>query len=112
MNLNAVLLPAALSRHCGRPPQHRPQRGVPLLRGGPQHPHAHRQQQQLQRDVGLHARPQGGADAGQQTGGVSGLPGWGAAFFIIIIFSSSFWTKYSEMYENPVEFFSRAIGVL
>lgn len=48
-----------------------------MLHGGPQHPHPHRRQQQLQRDVGVHARPEGGADAGQQTRGLSRFSGGG-----------------------------------
>lgn len=42
-----------------------------MLHRGPQHPHPHCQQQQLQRDVSLHARPEGGADTGQQARGLS-----------------------------------------
>lgn len=41
-----------------------------MLHRGPQHPHPHSQQQQLQRDVSVHARPQGGADTSQQTRGL------------------------------------------
>ncbi len=41
---------------------------MPLLHRRTQHPHTHREQQQLQRDVRLHACPEGGADTGQQTG--------------------------------------------
>lgn len=48
--------------------QYGPQHRVPLLHRGAQHTHTHREQQQLQRDVSLHAGPEGGADTGQQTG--------------------------------------------
>lgn len=48
--------------------QYGPQHRVPLLHWWTQHPHTHREQQQLQRDVRLHACPESGADTGQQTG--------------------------------------------
>lgn len=60
------LLRSALSCHHRRTPQHSEDHRVSLLRRGPEHPHPHRRQQQLQRDVRLHARAEGGADASQQ----------------------------------------------
>lgn len=67
-------VPSAFPHHRRRTSQHRQDRRDPVLHGGPQHPHPHRQQQQLQRDVRVYARPQGGADPGQQARGLIGDP--------------------------------------
>lgn len=58
----------AISSYCRWSSQYGPQHRVPQLHRRTQHSHAHRKQQQLQWDICLHASPEGGADAGQQTG--------------------------------------------
>lgn len=58
----------ALSQHPERAPRDRPLRGEPELPAWPGGPHPGGQQQQLQRDLRLHAHPQSGHDHRQQAG--------------------------------------------
>ena len=125
MRSNVLLLPKlflspALSRHCRRSSQHSPEYRVQILHGGPQHPHPHSQQQQLQPYATLHARSEGGVCTSKQTGGTPGqknpellravdqwtggegpVGGGGSSSF----HRKPHLTKNSEMYENPVKFF-------
>lgn len=58
----------ALSQHPERAPRDQPLRGGPELPAGPGGPHPGGHQQQLQRDLRLHAHPQSGHDHRQQAG--------------------------------------------
>lgn len=69
----SVAPPSALSQHPQRPARDQPLRQRPQLSAGSGGSHAGREQQQLQRDLCLHARPQDAHDHRQQTGRVTPL---------------------------------------
>lgn len=71
MNLSCVLSPSALSQHPLGPARDQPLRQRPQLSAGSGGSHAGGEQQQLQRDLGLHARPQNAHDHRQQAGRVT-----------------------------------------
>lgn len=75
----------ALSKHPERPPRDQPLRGEPELPAGPGGPHPGGQQQQLQRDLCLHAHSQSGHDHRQQAERVTSRTPTEAHFSVSIL---------------------------